>query len=340
MKRILSLFCAVILMLSLITGCSSAKKEARSTGSAPMQQNAAKDNANYDVVTTTGSNAKYTAEGEAQRNASAEKPAAANSATAVAGTGSSNSSMSNAILSQRKIIRNANISVEVEDFDKAYGQIKSMIGAFGFIQESNIKKEKIYVNSKEKLLTKGVIILRVDKDKFESVLTDVKGLGLLMDESIKSDDVTEKFFDTESRLRLLKFEESRLEQFLMKLTDPDTIFKTESRLTDIRHEIEGLTGTLKKWSDLVELSTITINLSEKRPDAGQIQKESYWSKLSSSFTDSIKGTLSFCGAVLIALVQAIPVLLLLALVAFLALWVYRKFFKKPGNTDKKDMDVQ
>jgi len=36
----------------------------------------------------------------------------------------------------------------------------------------------------------------------------------LTDENIKTDDVTEKFFDIDSRLRLIRYEESRLEYLI------------------------------------------------------------------------------------------------------------------------------
>ena len=122
--------------------------------------------------------------------------------------------------------------------------------------------------------------------------------------NIKSDDVTDKFFDIESRLRLLKYEESRLEEYLKKITDPDTIFKTEARLMEIRHEIESLTGNLNKLSNLVQLSTITINMSEKIP-AGE-KAGSYWQRLASGFTESFKGVVGFCAESLIVVVAALP----------------------------------
>jgi len=117
------------------------------------------------------------------------------------------------------------------------------------------------------LITKAIIVLRVDKDKFEQVVDGISGLGTLIDQSIQSEDVTEKYLDKEARLRLLRFEESRIEEYLKKLVDPDDIFKAERQLTDICYENESLTGTLNKWDNFVELSTITVNMNEKEPAA-------------------------------------------------------------------------
>ncbi len=340
MKRVLSLLCVLVLMVSLLAGCGAMGKK-ESTAASPRDQNQAMTDMKSDGAAANANGAKVGSTESEKQKSSAEKPATGEGATAVAGTGTANIPTANAILAQRKIIRNANLSVEVEDFEKAYGQIKTLIAAFGYVQESNIKREKIYVDSSEKYITKGIIVIRVDKDRFESVLSDVKGLGLLLDETIKGDDVTDQYFDKESMLRLLNYEQSRLEQYLLKVTDPDTIFKTESQLTKIRHDIESLTGTLKKWDDLVALSTITINLAEKRPDAAKVQptEKSYWTKLAEGFIGSTKGVVHFFGGLLIFLAQALPVLVLLVLVAWIVLWVYRKFFRNTLKETKKDTEV-
>ncbi|HEX9060046.1 MAG TPA: DUF4349 domain-containing protein [Clostridia bacterium] len=242
------------------------------------------------------------------------------------GDKSSPTSFQNAILAQRKVIRNANLSIEVPDFDKAYSRIKTIIKVFGYVQESNIKKDKAEVNGAEKLITSGTIVIRVNKDKFDDVMTDIKGVGTLLEESSKGDDVTDKFFDTESRLRLLKYEESRLEDYLKKISDPDVIFKTESRLTDIRHEIESLTGTLQKWSDLVELSTITISIYEK----GQVPKvdNSYFSRLSGTFLGSLAGVGRFFAELILVLAGALPALVIIGILAFVGFKAVKRHKKK------------
>ena len=310
-NRIISTFLMLMVLIAIFAGCSAFKSDI-----APMINQKAK------TSEALSEDAATEAEGT----------------TAVTETGGSSNAVSNPILNERKIIRNAIVTVEVEDFDKAYEKLESMTAGIGYVQETKINKEKHYISEKEVLITKGTIIIRVDAEKFGDVLKDVKGLGLLLDENIKSDDVTDKFFDIESRLRLLKYEESRLEEYLKKITDPDTIFKTEARLTEIRHEIESLTGNLNKLSNLVKLSTITINMSEKTPST---ETGSYWQKLASSFTESFKGVVRFCGESVILVVAAFPVLVLIFIIAFIAFVIYKKFvmkhikFKIPKDKDSE-----
>lgn len=329
MKRFLTILFTIIISLSFLAGCSAKKADKELKSVAPAQ----------DAKGNYGSSSQSKSDGTSVVTTAKDQSSGQNGAAAVGGNVTQGSTVQNPILAQRKVIRNANMSVEVEDFDKAYGQVKSMLSAFGFIQETNIKKEKVYVNSEAKFITRGTIIIRVDKDKFDGILNDVKGIGVITDESIKSDDITDKYFDTESLLRLKKFEQDRLEKYLLKVDDPKVIFETEKRLTEIRQDIESLTGNLNKWNNLVELSTITLNISEKRPEALVEKESSYWWKLWSEFKSSVKGVISFCGAIIIFIVKSIPVIILLGIFGFAALWVYKKINKlKASNIINKKLD--
>ncbi|NLD50781.1 MAG: DUF4349 domain-containing protein [Clostridiaceae bacterium] len=350
--RFVSVICFVIILIVTAAGCA-AKSEPKSSKELSIEDYDNGNNRLSDIAYGDKNEGMYnsavTADGvgESELNLSKgnsvnnEPSTAQEPPTALTGNGQPNPSSINPIIDQRKIIRNANLTVEVENFDKAYGMIEYIISGIGYVQETKISNRKHYVDSKEVLVPNGVIIIRVDAEKFNDVLKDVKGLGTILDENIKTDDVTEKFFDLESRLRLLKYEQTRLEEYLNKITDPDIIFKTESRLTDLRHEIEGLTGTLNKLGNLVKLSTITININEKTPQAQKKEGTSYWGKLSGNFIDSLAGVIEFCANFLVVLAAALPVLVFMGIIIFLTVLVYRKFFRnkiklvsnKNKNTD-------
>ena len=144
------------------------------------------------------------------------------------------------------------------------------------------------------LVKSGTIEIRIDKDKFDSILNSLKGIGDVLSWNINGQDVTDKFVDIESRLRTLRLEQTKIEEYLKKANDLDQLFKIESRLTEIRTEIEGLTGNLKQMTDLVQLSTITINMSEKFVDLVQPDSEKpYFQRLWDNLIGSLKGVYKF-----------------------------------------------
>ncbi len=335
-KKILSLSLLLVFVISILAGCGS--KEATSTRVDVEKSYGGKERiAKNQVVSDT-----YTGSVEAENGDSNSAAELKDNETGIIGTGTDIKRVANEILTQRKIIRNANVSIEVKNFEQANSKIEAIVEGTGtgYIQETNINRKKRYINGEVKYITSAVIIARVSADEFSDKLTAIKGLGTLQDLSIKSDDVTDKFYDVESELRLLKYEQSRLEEYLKKISDPDTIFKTESRLTEIRHQIERLTGTLNKMSDLVKLSTITINVNEQDPDSEEEVKDSYIGKLLNGFKESLGTVVAFLGGLLLFLVEAIPVLIMMALFFFAGYKTYKvikkKRSKKAKNTTSED----
>lgn len=253
----------------------------------------------------------------------------------------------NIALNNRKVILNASVSMEVDDFDGAYTKIKAMIAPYGYVQETSISKDKHYPDNSVDYIyvSRGVIVIRVDAEKFEETMENLSGIGTVTDEKRGSDDITYQYTDTEARIRLLEDEKERLEKYLEDETkDADYIFKIQSRLTEILYQIENYKGTIQKWDDLVSLSTITVDMREKVPGQKPRKEYTYWDRLG----DSFENALEFCGDVVIFLISAIPILLVLGALS-VAVWVFirmlmRKSYKnkdisktlEKDNSDKKE----
>ncbi|NLY18019.1 MAG: DUF4349 domain-containing protein [Clostridiaceae bacterium] len=250
----------------------------------------------------------------------------------IAGTGytgsSVNTSTSFDILAQRKIIRNANISLEVDDFYKQYGNIQSMIAGIGYVQEINTSRQYYDYKGERKSRITGNITIRVDAKQFDNILNGIKGLGDITDDRVYANDITDQFFDTEGRLKILKIEYEFLEEYMMSLKDPDSIFKTRMRMTDLQTEIERLTGTLNKWKDLVELSTIYIQMTEKYPEDMGKNKNTYWDRLKNAIENSITGIVEALGNLLIFIIEAIPTLVVLAVIGFTGWGIVKRYLRK------------
>ncbi len=335
LRKIIGILLTAILMFSVFTGCGSSMKGAADMAAPSAAPQPMDNGGNYSF----GGDFKSESMSEDE---AAEKPASAE-ADSLAGGGSMGSTVdvSNAILAERKIIRSANLTIEVKDFDSAFNNIESIILGIGFIQETNIDTDRVFLNEEEKLVKGGTIVLRVDKTQFDSVIGKLKGIGDVFNYTTNGQDVTEQYVDVESRLRLLKVEQEKLEAYLIKLDDLDKIFQVESRLTDIRYQIEGLTGNLNKLSSLVDLATITINMNERRPDY-RPEPVSYGEKLLNSLKDSLLEVVEFLGDLLVFIVAALPVLIVLGLFILLGVFIVRRIPKKRKNdapVTKSDNDV-
>jgi hypothetical protein len=194
--------------------------------------------------------------------------------------------------------------------------------------ESNTEEE--YEDSKEKLLKRGVIVVRVDKLKFEDVISGIRGLGLLVEESVKSDDVTDQYTDTESRLRNLKAQEEQLILIMKKAATVEETLKIQNELYRIRGEIEVLEGRIKMWDKLVEFSTITVTLNrvkeigEKEVKVSIISWDEIIKGMSNGFKSVLNVIIRFFSGVLIVIVSILPLIPFAAL----AVWLILRYRKK------------
>jgi hypothetical protein len=329
-NRVLAVLLMFLVVLGFTAGCS-AKDTAKD---ATTSSSGAAADASYQR--STDDNISINFNESVEKNAvvgAAEAP----KATGIRGTGIDSSFAVAAspgsgpvldILAQRKIIRNANLSLEVDDFYNAYGNLQSMITGIGYVQESNIHRDFYTHNDERKTRVSGNIIVRVDARRFDDILNDIKGLGEVIDDRIYSTDVTDQFYDTEGRLKILKIEYDYLEEYMMSLNDPDSIFKTRMRMTELQTEIERLTGTLNKWSDLVELSTINIQMNEKYPEDVKQQTYTYWDRLKDSVSNSLTGIVRAMGNLVIFIIEVIPTLVVLGLIGFVGYRLFKKYSKR------------
>ncbi len=330
-KKILVLFVTFVLLLSVVTGCASQKAMDNSTSSPAAGETTSKQSISYNEGSYVQFNEDSSNSAVSQSKDQYDAPKAESDVSGIVGTGyasaqeSGGASSSLDILAQRKVIRSANLVMEVEDFYSAYGNLQTMISGIGYVSDSNIHRDFYTYEGEPITRVMGDITLRIAADYFDKILTDVKGLGEVIDDRIYSTDVTDRFFDTEGRLKILKVEYDYLVEYMKSLTKPEDIFRTRTQITELQTEIEKLTGTLNKWSDLVELSTITISMQEKHPgDASRKQEYTYWDRVADAFNDSLAGVVRAFGNLLIFIIQALPTLFVLALIA----WIIYKVLKR------------
>jgi Domain of unknown function (DUF4349)/Putative zinc-finger len=160
--------------------------------------------------------------------------------------------------SNRKLIRNATIELEIVSFDDAVQKITAFA-----------KEERGYVatTSSEKQANgklSGQVVVKVLPENLDRFLQKVRGLGELKNQTLGTEDVTKAYFDTDARLKNARVMEQRLIDMLKtKAGKVSDLLQVEKELGRVREEIEKMQGELKYWDSQVQLATVTISLVEK-----------------------------------------------------------------------------
>ncbi len=155
----------------------------------------------------------------------------------------------------RKVIKTAELNVEVENLDDAQKRVIALVDQRGgFIGSLTITD---YETSRQ-----ASIIVRVPSEHFREVYDAVKALGEVERDHIGGQDVTEEFMDLERRIANKQAEEERVRAMFDEARTVEDLLKVEQRLSEVRMEIETYQGRLHFLKDQVRYSTLTIDLVE------------------------------------------------------------------------------
>jgi len=236
--------------------------------------------------------------------------------------------------SGRMVIRSGNISVNVENVDKAAAEIRQMTeSSGGYVENSQIDNVTVPQfpvydagsEARETTQKYANMTVRVPENRFEDIFNNIKGMGKLVSENISGSDITAEYRDTTARVDNLKIQEQSLQQLMAKAKTVDEILKIESELNRVRTDIDIYTGNLKRWDNLVQLSTIYVYMRELKPEElKSVDVPGTWEKAYQGFIKAVNNVVEGFQKTLIVLVAAIPYLFVAGVIAAIGFLAARK----------------
>ncbi len=186
---------------------------------------------------------------------------------------SSNSSLVNIPPSQtsdRKIIRNASLSLQVDDVEKFLGQARSIADEQkGLVTQASttLKNDKLFAN----------ITLQVPSPAFDATISRLRQLAYKIDsENSTSQDVSEEFVDLDAQVRTLQVSEGTYLELLKKATSVNDTITIQRELNNVRTNIERIQGRLDYLQKKSDFSTITLTVSPKNFQTVQTSSFEVW----------------------------------------------------------------
>lgn len=162
---------------------------------------------------------------------------------------------------ERKVIRNGSLQVEVERIDPALEALRAHVAAVGGYVAGESSSARSGGRARVASMT-----LRVPAARLDETVAKVRTLGQELSLTITAEDITEQYFDLEIRLRTQRDLETRLRQLLdrpsNRLTD---LLEIEREVARVRGEIDQMEGRKRYWDNQVGCSTLTVNLVEPAP---------------------------------------------------------------------------
>src|SRR5574344_2349929 len=226
--------------------------------------------------------------------------------------------------SSRKIIRNVNISAETEEFDSFVSNIDKKVKELGgYMESTNISGRSISSSSKN--MRSADLVARVPSNKLDSFVSNVADISNITNKSESAEDITLNYADTQAHISSLRTEQQRLDELLLQAEDIETIIAIESRITDVRYELESYESRLRTMDNKVDYSTVTIYVREvERYTPVEEVKQTVWQRIAVGFTENLLDAKELVIDFIVGFIISIPILLVLAV--FVAVPVVIIFF--------------
>lgn len=201
----------------------------------------------------------------------------------------------------RKLIKTVSMNVETEEFDELVSKLKQRVGELGgYIEKSEMRGNAYYSDSRWADIT-----IRVPSDKLEGFVNEVAQISNITWKSENVDDITLNYVDVESRKNALEIEQERLLALLEIAESVEDVIAIESRLSEVRYEMQSYASQLLVYDNQVDYSTIYLSISEVQRLTPQ-EKPGMLERIATGFADNLSGAAALIENVIVAVIVLIP----------------------------------
>ena len=317
MKKILVLMLSVILVFSLIS-CGS-------------NDNSAEWNMNTEASVDMSYNDEY------ETNDAADF-GGVEATKAMESTEEGRAPQTNTVIeSDRKIIKSASMEIQTLEYELAIQRLTDKVrGIGGYVESSNVRGRAV----DDKYSTRSAhYTLRIPEQQFMQFMSDMNTIGTIIQENSYGEDITSQYFDTDAHMKTLKIQEERLLEILRKAEKIEDIITLERELSNIRYQIEGLQGNLKRWDNLVSYSTLTVSIYEVQ-EIIKVEEppKTLGQKISQKFTESLDDIKDFFEDLAVFGIGSLPLLIVYLPLLLVAALIIRKIIRILKPVEIKSID--
>ncbi len=239
--------------------------------------------------------------------------------------------------SARKVIEYITLDVETKNFDELMSGIEKRISELGGYVESSDVSGNGFENENNRYATYKI---RIPVDKTDNFSGYVSENSNVTRKKINTEDVTLEYVDVESRLKALETEKQSLEQLLSSSAKLSDIITVRDRLTEVIAEIESYKSRLRTLDNLVDYTTITLNVSEVEHTT-VVKKQTVWQEIGNNLKTGFRNVGKFLKGFFVFAVSAVPYVLVLGVIGVIVLVIIKlSLNSKRKRNQKKDENTK
>lgn len=178
----------------------------------------------------------------------------------------------------KKIIKTANVSLELKDFNSYNKGIHQSLKAYGayIAQEEQTQTNDFIQNT---------VTIKVPVEQFENLMNSFSGDGIkLLEKKITTEDVTAEVVDTKGRIETKKLVRQQYMELLKQAKNMKDILEVQSEINGITEEVEAAGGRVQYLTHQAAYSTINLKYLQYSNGVKPIDEEpGFLSKMKEAF---------------------------------------------------------
>ncbi|MDD3413895.1 MAG: DUF4349 domain-containing protein [Lachnospiraceae bacterium] len=238
-------------------------------------------------------------------------------------------------MDNRKLIKNVSMNVETEDYDTLLVSIYQRINELnGYVQTSDMGKNATGYEEQSRYAN---ITARIPKDKIDGFVTEISEKANVIYKNENVEDVTLNYVDVESHKKVLETQEKRLLELLEKAESMEDIIALETKLSEVRYQIESYTSQIRTYDNQIEYSTVNLYIQEVATLTPQIEP-GVGEQIKTGFLKNVSNILESLKSFGIWIVISIPYFIIIAILVVIAYIIYRKINEVSQKRYKKHVE--
>lgn len=234
----------------------------------------------------------------------------------------------------QKLIRTIWLDAETEDLDTVLAQIDKRIAELeGYMEQREVNNGSAYSGRRYR---NANLTIRIPADKLDGFIDQVSETTNITSTNETTENITLSYVATQSRITALETEQTRLLELLAQAESMDDLLKIESRLTEVRTELEKVSSQLRLYDNLVDYGTIHLNISEVYEYTVVEEPETVWERIGSGLKNSFSNLGDFLTELFIFLVVSFPYFAILGVAAACIVVPIRLRAKKKRKLTEKE----
>lgn len=222
------------------------------------------------------------------------------------------------------IIKNARISVNVEELEDFNTNLTEKIDTFGgYIENSEIEG----FTSEYDTTRTSYYTVRIPQKNLDAFLEGIKSYSNITSKSIDTQDVSLEYIDVKAHIKALEDEKTKLESLLDSAETLSDVLDIQDRISNIQYQLDSQNSQKKYLENKVSYSTVNITATQERTIKNSIGKFT-----DINFGDKIYGGFITALSIIVGIISALPAIIVVTTfgIAFITIVIkiFQKIFKK------------